>query len=133
MRDCKNYVVVFYNSRFHSKEEAVKRAHINNYIKELSHSGENVKNAVEIKEICFNKKNKPIAYVYFYADGNAQQIAEAFSEQTDKKDDLYNFKIKLGKDKINAPIKFSNDENNIARRPRPIIIDGSNVGLRYFQ
>ena len=129
MRDCKNYVVVFYNKRFHDKNEAYKNAYINHYIKELIR-GENLTN-VQIKEICFNKKNEPIAYVYFYVDGNAQQIAEAFSEQVDT-NNPYDFKIKLGKDKINAALKHSNDENNNAGQPRPIIIDGNNVALRYF-
>ena len=128
MRDCKNYVVVFYNKLFHDKNETEKIAYINHYIRELIQNGENVRN-VQIKEICFNKKNEPMAYVYFYGDGNAQQIAEEFPKQADKKDDLYKFKIKLGKDKINAPIKH---ENNNKGGPRPIIIDGSNVALRYF-
>ena len=129
MRDCKNYVVVFYNKHFHDKNEADKIAYINHYIRELIR-GENLTN-VQIKEICFNKKKEPIAYVYFYVDGNAQQIAEAFSEQVDT-NNPYDFKIKLGKDKINAPLKHSNDENNNAGQPRSIIIDGNNVALRYF-
>lgn len=128
MRDSKNYVVVFYNKRFHDKNESDKIAYINHYMRELI-DDENLKN-VQIKEICFNKKNEPIAYVYFYVDGNAQQIAEAFSKQVDTNNNPYDFKLKLGKEKINAPIP--NDENNNERRPRPIIIDGNNVALRYF-
>jgi hypothetical protein len=129
MRDCKNYVVVFYNKRFHDKNEADKIAYINHYTRELIH-GENLKN-VQIKEICFNKKNEPMSYIYFYVDGNAQQIAEAFNEQVNT-NNPYDFKLILGKDKINAPIQHSNNENNNAGQPRPIIIDGNNVALRYF-
>lgn len=123
MKDQKNYIVFYYNQTFHSKELDQKEAIIRDFFSSLNSNGNN-----QIKEIIFNSHDKPIAYLYFSSEGLAQQLVDLFWKEIRQIPNQYEFKAKMGENKLNMPIKPSHDERK--GYPRSVIIDGNNVALQ---
>ena len=119
MHDIKNYVVLHYNQIFHSKENYEKETIIHDMFSSMT-------NGDRIKEVVFNNKDKSKAYIYFSIDGLAKQVSESFRKEMNKISNQYQFKAKLGDERVNRPMKSLTREES---KPRSIIIDGNNVAL----
>ena len=81
----------------------------------------------QIKEIIFNSHDKSIAYLYFSGEGLAKKLVDLFREEIREITNQYEFKAKLGEEKINMPMNPSLDESK--EQKRSIIIDGNNVAI----
>lgn len=109
MQNSKNYVVVYYNKPFHDKPLEEKKSQLKAFFDKWN-----------IKNICFDTKNhKPMAFVYFKADGAASNAYQARCNASNS----YGFKVQLGVDKVVQPCELEPE----SATPRSIIIDGDNV------
>ena len=116
MHDIKNYVVLHYNQIFHSKENYEKETIIHDMFSSMT-------NGDRIKEIAFNNKDKPKAYIYFSIAGLAKQVSESFRVEMDKISNQYQFKANLGDERVNRNMKsFTTEE----AKPKSIIFDENN-------